>query len=112
MAGFRGMLGVWPVALVAGLFFAIPQFLVSNFHGPWLVDIVASICFHYCNHRVAAVLETENYLENAKGNSEVAAGVSELGKSKEEKNWFLHGCHGCCLHYLFWFGVCLLLKKH
>lgn len=43
MAGFRGMLGVWPVALVAGLSFAIPQFLVSNFHGPWLVDIVASI---------------------------------------------------------------------
>lgn len=43
MAGFRGMLGVWPVALVAGLFFAIPQFLVSNFHGPWLVDIVASL---------------------------------------------------------------------
>jgi len=44
MAGFRGMLGVWPVALVAGLFFAIPQFLVSNFHGPWLVDIVSAIC--------------------------------------------------------------------
>jgi lactate permease len=43
MAGFRGMLGVWPVALVAGLFFAIPQFLISNFHGPWLVDIVAAI---------------------------------------------------------------------
>jgi lactate permease len=43
MAGFRGMLGIWPVALVAGLFFAIPQFLVSNFHGPWLVDIVASL---------------------------------------------------------------------
>jgi lactate permease len=43
MAGFRGMLGVWPAALVAGLFFAIPQFLVSNYHGPWLVDILASI---------------------------------------------------------------------
>src|ERR1043165_4648782 len=43
MAGFRGMLGVWPAALTAGLAFAIPQFLVSNFHGPWLVDIVASI---------------------------------------------------------------------
>ncbi len=42
-AGFRGMLAVWPAALVAGLSFAIPQFLVSNFHGPWLVDIVASI---------------------------------------------------------------------
>src|SRR5262245_48169042 len=44
LAGFRGMLGVWPVAMTAGLAFAIPQFLISNFHGPWLVDIVASIC--------------------------------------------------------------------
>src|SRR5205085_3832563 len=44
MAGFRGMLGVWPAALTAGLAFAIPQFIISNFHGPWLVDIVASIC--------------------------------------------------------------------
>ncbi len=44
MVGFRGMLGVWPVALTAGVSFAIPQFLVSNFHGPWLVDIVASLC--------------------------------------------------------------------
>jgi len=44
MAGFRGMLGIWPAALTAGLAFAIPQFLVSNFHGPWLVDIVASLC--------------------------------------------------------------------
>src|SRR2546427_10207501 len=42
-AGFRGMLGVWPAALTAGVSFAIPQFLVSNFHGPWLVDIVAAI---------------------------------------------------------------------
>jgi lactate permease len=44
LAGFRGMLGVWPAALVAGVAFAIPQFLVSNFHGPWLVDIIASLC--------------------------------------------------------------------
>ena len=44
MAGFRGMLGVWPAALTAGVAFAIPQFLVSNFHGPWLVDIVAAMC--------------------------------------------------------------------
>lgn len=44
LAGWRGMVGVWPVALTAGLGFAVPQFLVSNFHGPWLVDIVASIC--------------------------------------------------------------------
>src|SRR5216110_1305878 len=43
-AGFRGMLEVWPAALIAGIAFAVPQFLMSNFHGPWLVDIVASLC--------------------------------------------------------------------
>ena len=43
-AGWRGMLGVWPACLVAGASFALPQFLVSNYHGPWLVDIVAAIC--------------------------------------------------------------------
>lgn len=42
-AGFRGMLAVWPATLVAGVAFAVPQFLVSNFHGPWLVDVVASV---------------------------------------------------------------------
>ncbi|HSI12026.1 MAG TPA: L-lactate permease [Chthoniobacter sp.] len=39
--GWRGVRAVWPAALTAGLAFAIPQFLVSNFHGPWLVDIIA-----------------------------------------------------------------------
>jgi lactate permease len=43
MAGWRGMLGVWPASLTAGVAFAIPQFVVSNYHGPWLVDIVAAI---------------------------------------------------------------------
>ncbi len=43
-AGWRGMRGVWPAALTAGVAFAVPQFLVSNYHGPWLVDIVASLC--------------------------------------------------------------------
>src|SRR5438132_9536334 len=42
-AGFRGMLEIWPAILVAGVFFAVPQFLISNFHGPWLVDVVAAI---------------------------------------------------------------------
>jgi lactate permease len=32
---------VLPVALVAGAAFGVPQYLVSNFHGPWLVDLVA-----------------------------------------------------------------------
>ncbi len=41
-AGWRGMLGVWPACLVAGVSFGLTQFLVSNYHGPWLVDIVSA----------------------------------------------------------------------
>ena len=41
--GFRKMIEVWPPILVAGVSFAIPQYLVSNFHGPWLADIVAAV---------------------------------------------------------------------
>ena len=41
--GFRNMIKVWPAVLVAGLFFAIPQFVVSNYFGPELVDVLAAI---------------------------------------------------------------------
>src|SRR5262245_28168097 len=41
--GLRGTLQVWPAVLVAGASFAIPQFLISNYHGPWLVDMVSAM---------------------------------------------------------------------
>jgi len=41
-AGWRGMLEIWPAVLVTGVSFAVPQFLMSTLHGPWLVDIVAA----------------------------------------------------------------------
>jgi lactate permease len=37
------MIQIWPAILVTGVCFAVPQFLVSTLHGPWLVDIIASI---------------------------------------------------------------------
>jgi lactate permease len=43
-AGRRGVREVWPTLLVAGVSFAVPQFLMSNFQGPSLVDVVASTC--------------------------------------------------------------------
>src|SRR6185295_2962743 len=42
-AGWRGMLAIWPAILVCGVSFAIPQFLISNFINPWIVDIGASL---------------------------------------------------------------------
>ena len=43
MAGRRGMTEVWPACLVTGVSFAIMQFLVSNLHGPWLVDTIGAL---------------------------------------------------------------------
>jgi lactate permease len=43
-AGWRGMMGVWPAILVCGISFAVPQFVISNYHGPWLVDVGAALC--------------------------------------------------------------------
>lgn len=37
-----------PAILVAGVSFAVPQFLVSNYHGPMLVDVVASLVSMMC----------------------------------------------------------------
>jgi lactate permease len=48
MAGWRGVRGVWPAILVCGGSFAVVQFLVSNFHGPWLVDVVAGVVSLVC----------------------------------------------------------------
>ncbi|HJV53711.1 MAG TPA: L-lactate permease [Noviherbaspirillum sp.] len=42
-AGRKAMMEIWPAILVTGVSFAIPQFLVSNFIGPELVDIIAAI---------------------------------------------------------------------
>src|SRR6516225_950150 len=47
-AGWRGMLEIWPATLVAGVSFAIPQYLISNYHGPWLVDVLSSVVSMGC----------------------------------------------------------------
>jgi len=43
MAGWRGVVGVWPALLVCGGSFALVQFLTANFHGPWLVDVTGGL---------------------------------------------------------------------
>jgi len=47
-AGWRGMIAIWPAILVCGVSFAIPQFLISNFINPWIVDIGASLVSMAC----------------------------------------------------------------
>jgi lactate permease len=47
-AGWKGMKDVWPAILVTGVSFAIPQFLISNYINPWIVDIGASLISMGC----------------------------------------------------------------
>jgi lactate permease len=47
-AGWRGVKGIWPAILVTGVSFAIPQYLISNFHGPMLVDVGAAMVSMAC----------------------------------------------------------------
>ena len=43
MAGWRGLVAVWPAVLVCGLSFASVQFVMANFVGAALVDVVGGI---------------------------------------------------------------------
>jgi lactate permease len=104
------MLGVWPVALVAGVFFAIPQFLISNFHGPWLVDIVASI-----SSLVAIIVLLQFWKPKTiwkmpgSGEAVIASEVTAKVQRKElVRAWF--SLDAPCPYY-FWFGVYPSLKK-
>ncbi len=42
-AGWKGMKEVWPAILITGVSFAVPQFVISNYINPWIVDIGASL---------------------------------------------------------------------
>ncbi|GHO87777.1 L-lactate permease [Dictyobacter formicarum] len=46
--GFRSLRTIWPVSLVAGLSFALMQFTISNFVGPELPDVLASLFSLIC----------------------------------------------------------------
>jgi lactate permease len=48
MAGWKKGMEVWPACLVSGGSFAIAQYLTSNFIGPLLPDIIASIVSIVC----------------------------------------------------------------
>ncbi len=68
--GFRGMLAIWPAVLVAGAAFAIPQYLISNFHGPWLVDVGAAVSSMVCLALFLKVWHPKEIMTSASGKFE------------------------------------------
>jgi lactate permease len=48
MAGWRGVRGVWPALAVCGGSFSFVQFLVANYHGPWLAGVASGVVSLVC----------------------------------------------------------------
>jgi len=88
MAGFRAMAAVWPVALTAGVSFAVPQFLISNYHGPWLVDIVAAVCSIGATVLLLRFWQPRNTAEAQKGMkppTAMAGATSEIARQRDPR---------------------------
>src|SRR5438270_798856 len=79
-AGWRGMMAIWPAVLVTGVSFAIPQFVISNYINPWIVDIGASLISMGCLILFLKVWQPkELWLSPAlRGNDESAATMSPV----------------------------------
>jgi lactate permease len=79
-AGWRGMIAVWPAILVTGVGFAVPQFVISNYINPWIVDIGASLISMGCLILFLKVWQPkELWLSPAlRGNDESAATMSAV----------------------------------
>lgn len=83
-AGYRRMLEIWPAILVAGLSFALPQYVISNFHGPWLVDVVAAIVSMASLAAFLRVWRPATIMTSADPNA-VAVPASETATAKASK---------------------------
>ena len=79
--GWRGMLAVWPACLVTGASFAIAQFVMSNWHGPWLVNIVAAIV------SMGSLVLLMRFWKPADGGNSTKPEESPVSKSAPWKAW-------------------------
>jgi lactate permease len=86
-AGWRGMVAIWPAILVTGVTFAIPQFLISNYNGPMLVDVGAAVISMAC---LVAFLKfwkpKQIWTTTALKGHESDSGVADVAPTKFERH--------------------------
>ena len=82
--GWRRMVEIWPAVLVAGAAFAIPQYFISNFHGPWLVDVGAAIISMACLTLFLKVWHPKTIMTSASGKSDDEGNAEPL---REKHNY-------------------------
>lgn len=96
MAGWRGMVQVMPAVATAGVSFAVTQFLVANFVGPALVDVLAALvalAALYLLLRIWQPATTWRFESEGEGGaapaSGIASGASSGGSSGSAFSGFL-----------------------
>ncbi|MFH1574610.1 MAG: L-lactate permease [Acidobacteriota bacterium] len=86
MSGWKGLRGVWPVALVCGGSFAGTQFLWSNYVGPELVDIIGGMASLICTGAFCAVWRpSDSAADPARLSS--ASPAAALSRSRTLHGW-------------------------
>jgi lactate permease len=85
-SGFRGMLGVWPALLVGGGSFAVSQFLVSNYSGPLLVDVVSALVSIVALAIFLRVWQPERTGHKVAAEPSTSAAVPEARPSRPERD--------------------------
>jgi lactate permease len=88
-AGFKGMKEIWPAIAVAGAAFALPQYLVSNYHGPWLTDIIAAMCSMLCLILFLKIWQPARIWghEGHQGEQRAARGAHGYSRSEVVRAW-------------------------
>jgi lactate permease len=106
-AGFRGMFEIWPAIIVCGLSFAVPQFVVSNFVNPWIVDIVASLSSMFCLVQFLRFWKPARIWTSARlrVHDESVTSLSVSGASQMAPSRF-----AIVLSWMPWFLLCVVLS--
>ncbi|WP_306597762.1 L-lactate permease [Geothrix sp. 21YS21S-2] len=87
MAGRKAMMEVWPACLTAGASFAVCQFLVSNYHGPWLVDIAGAIISMVCTVILLKFWQPKTLWRYEHEREEAHAEIPDQSTGKVVKAW-------------------------
>lgn len=89
MDGWRGVKETWPAALVAGVSFAITQYLTSNFIGPELPDITSALVSMICLTLFLKVWQPKRSMRaevaGVSGGAAVLGAGGDNGSSKEDR---------------------------
>ncbi len=103
--GRRGIRETWPVLLVAGASFAIPQALLSNYQGPYLVDVVAGAASLVITTAFVRLRTNEGPSSRASTASDMSSGTSDATVGID----YRHGEASSWQPWVPWLLLCVLV---